>query len=104
MRILVRAVGSQRVEGIPYGNDSRQQRDLFVLEAMRIAPAIKRLMVQLNAGNHFLQLCYRAKNVGAFSRVGLHDFKFFGGQSARLFQNAVLNSDFADIVQLRGDT
>ncbi len=60
-------------------------------------------MVQLNAWNHIFQLSHGAQDVGALAGVGFHDVEFFGGECARLFQDAVFDPDLAHIVQLGGD-
>src|SRR4029077_5851444 len=71
MRLLVRAVGSQRVEGVGHGDDPRQQRDVITFQAMRITAAVERFMVQFDSRDHLFQLRYRTKNVGTLGGVGL---------------------------------
>ena len=101
--MLVRTIGGQRVKRIGHRNHPRQQRNLISLEAVRIAAAIESLVMKLNARKHFRQLSYRAQNVGALGGVSLHDFKFFRGKRARLFENAVFDADLAHVVELRGN-
>jgi len=61
------------------------------------------LVVEFDAGQHLLQLGNGAHDVRAFHGVLLHQLEFLSGEGARLFQDAVVHADFADIVQERGD-
>ena len=60
-------------------------------------------VVQLDARKHFLKLRNRAHDVRAFHGVLLHQAEFLGRQRAGLFQHAVLDADFSDVVQQRRD-
>ncbi len=79
------------------------QGDLVALEAVGIAVAIHVLVVQLDAGQHVLQLRDRAHDVGALGRMLLHDLEFFGRERAGLLEDAVVHADLADVVQQGGD-
>src|SRR5579863_4078798 len=70
---------------------------------MRVTAAVERFMMQLDAGNHVLQLRHRTQNIGALGGVRFHDVEFFRSKCARLLENAVFDSNFANIVQLGGD-
>ena len=70
---------------------------------MRIAASIQGFVVQFDTRDHLFQLRHRPQNICALGGVRLHDLEFFRGQSAWLFENAVLNSYFADVMQLGGD-
>src|SRR2546421_7037815 len=65
--------------------------------------AIEWLVVKFDAGNHVFQLSHGPENVGAFGGMRLHDVEFFRRERTRLFQDAILDSDFANVVQLSGD-
>jgi len=43
--VLVGAIGSQCIERIRYGDDSRQQRNVIALQSVRIAASVQRLVV-----------------------------------------------------------
>src|SRR6266850_2281104 len=100
---LIRTVRSHGIKGIGHHDDAWHQRHLLTLETVGIPAAVKRLVVQLNAGDHLAQLLYRTQDAGALAGVGLHDFELIGRERARFFEDAVLNSDLAHIVELRGD-
>ena len=51
-RFLIRPIRRQRVECIGDRDDARQQRNVVSLQAVRIAPAIERFVMQLNSRNH----------------------------------------------------
>src|SRR5713226_8195600 len=102
-RRLVGTVGGHGVEGVRDSNDARHQRNIGRFLAVRIAAAVHVLVVQLDAGNHFLELRDRAHDVGAFDGVLLHQVELFRSQGAGLFEDAVVHADFTDIVQERGD-
>ena len=72
----------------------------IVLETVRIAAAIERLVVQFDAGKHLFELRDRAQDVGTLGGVGLHDLEFFRGKRARLFENAVFDADLAHVMQV----
>src|SRR5437899_2854619 len=101
MRLLIRTVRCERVEGVSNCNNSRQQRNLVAFEAMRIAAAVQRLVMKLDSWNHLFELRDRAQNVGAFRGMRLHGGEFFFGQGSGLFQYPVLNSNLANVMQLR---
>ena len=103
MRVLVRTVGGQRVESVGDRDDARQKGNFVSLQTMRITAAVERFVMQLDAGNHVLQLRHRTQDVGALGGVRLHDVEFFRGECARLLEDAVFDANFADIVQLGGD-
>src|ERR1700674_973745 len=103
MGLLVWAICCQRVERICHGYDARQQGDLIALERARIAPAVERFMMQLDARNHVLELGHWTKNIGALCGMSFHDIEFFRGKRPRLLENPVFDANFTDIVELRGD-
>src|SRR5579863_205698 len=70
---------------------------------MRVTAAVERFMVEFDSWNHFFQLRHRSQDVCALSGMGFHDFEFFRSECARLLQDAILDANFADIVQLGGD-
>ena len=70
-------------------------------ESVGIAPAVHVFMVQFDTGQHFFQLGNRAHDVGAFHSVLLHELEFFGSQSAGLLQDAIIDTNFSDVVQQR---
>src|SRR5579859_3011571 len=102
-RCLIRAIGGHGVESVGDGDDAGHHRNLRRGEAVGIAAAVHVFVVQLDAGQHFLQLGNGAHDVGAFDGVLLHQFEFFRSQSAGFFENAIVDADFSDIVQERGD-
>src|SRR5580692_9581024 len=103
MGVLVRTIGGECIEGVGDRDDTRQKRNFVSLQAMRVTASVERFVMQLDSRNHVLQLRYRTQNIGALGGVRFHDVEFFRGECARLLEDAVFDSNFADIVQLGGD-
>src|SRR6185437_7495454 len=103
VRRLVGAVGSNGIKGIGHGDNARQEGDFIAFQAVRITAAVERFVVQFDAGDHFRQLFHRTQDVGALGGVCLHDLVLFRSKGARLLEHAILDADFAYVVQLGGD-
>ncbi len=109
-RIFVDALGGEGVVDIGEGDDSRFERDLLAGDAVGIAAAVPSLvMSERDSGGHFdhgvvaeLALdgdeCFAA-DLGVF----LHDSALFRIELSGLEENAVGDSDLADVVQGCGD-
>ena len=102
MSMLVRTIGGEGIESIGDGNHARQKRNLVSCEAVGVAAAIERFVMQFDAGEHLSQLSDRAQNVCALGGVRFHHFEFFGGKSSRFLEDAVFDADLAYVVKLRG--
>src|SRR5450755_4140979 len=98
--LLIRAVCGKRIEGISHSNYAGQEWNIIPFQRPGITPAVERFMVKLNARNHVLQLGDRTKNVCALGGVSLHDVEFFRGKRAWLLEDAILDSNLANIMQL----
>src|ERR1700676_391359 len=104
MRVLVRTVRGERIEGVGDRDDAREKRNLVSLQTMRITTPVERFVMQLDSWNHVFQLRHRTQDGGALGGMRLHNLELFRSKCTRLLQNAVFNSNFADVVQLSRDT
>ena len=59
---------------------------------------------KFDTGQHVAQLRNWPEDIRAFGGVGLHDLEFFRSQSARFFQNPIFDADFANVMQLGGNS
>src|SRR5579872_1925683 len=100
VRLLIWAVGGERVESVGDSDDAGQHGNLISLEAVRISAAVEGFVVQLDAGEHFGKLGDGTQNVGTLRRVRLHHFEFFFGERSWFFQDVIFDADFAHVVEL----
>ncbi len=59
--------------------------------------------MQLDSGQHVLELRDRAHDVRALGGMLFHDDKFFGRERPRLLEHAVVDADLAHVVEQGSD-
>src|SRR5208283_5366978 len=102
-RVLIRAIGGHGGEYIGQCDDAGHERNLWPGKAVGIAAAVHVLVVELDAGEHVLELRHWAHDVGALGGVRFHDIELFGRKRAGLLQDAVVHANLADVMKEGGD-
>jgi hypothetical protein len=100
------AVGPIGGNGIVYvgdGKDPGQHGDRFAGQAVRIAVAVKTLVVAADDVLFPVPQAQALHDIGADHRVLFDQAEFFIGQAAGLEQNVIPDTDLPDVVELAGD-
>ncbi len=107
--VFVHAFRGERVVDVRQGHDPPAQRNLVPHEPLRISAAVVPLVVRerdiVGHAEEFrvgLIAGRRGQRVRTDADVRLHDLEFLVGERAPLEEHAVLDADFADVVQRAG--
>src|SRR6266851_9546061 len=92
------AVVGERVERVADGDDPGQQRDARAAQAVGVAVAVERLVVVADDRQQVRARSQRADDVLADLRMGTHEHQLTRVKRARLQQDAVRDSDLADVM------
>ena len=84
-------------------DDAREYGDLVRVQAVRIALAVRTLVVQLDDRQVRREERHGAEDPRAGDRVLLDLLELFVGQRPGLAQHVVADSDLADVVQQRAE-
>ena len=101
-RLLVGALGRDRVVGIGNRDNPRAIGNLFAAQAIGIPGAVVKLVVMAHHQPNQVHRFERLQNLRAQQRVGLHRFPFFGIERAGLVQDNFRDSHFTDVVEQAG--
>ena len=98
-RFAVGAVGGERVVGVAGGHDAHRKRDGVAGKPVRIAAAVRPLVVVADEVEDRLKRLQPAADLLAGIGMPADLLHLFGVQAARLVQDRVRRADLADIVQ-----
>ena len=97
-RSLIRPLGCHCVKCIGDGNDARLHRKFIALQTLRITLAVNHFVVHVHARQKISHRGNLGHDLESFLRMRLHDLELFIGQRRGFLQNAIVDSDLADIV------
>ena len=100
-RLVVRTIGRQRVVVVDDREDSRAERNLFALQALRIALAVPAFVVAEDQRRHRIRERHGADDLGADLRMHADLLELFLRQRAGLRQDVLRHRELADVVQQR---
>ena len=100
-RLVIGALGGQRVEVVHDGEDSRAGGNFFALHARRIAFAVPPFVVAQNERRHRVRERHTRNNLRADLRMDPDLLEFLLRQRAGLRENVLGHRQLADVVQER---
>ena len=100
-RAPVLPIGRQRVQTIHHCQNPRADRNIFTLNAGRIAFAVPAFVMRPHDRYDGIRKLHLLQNLRAHGRMDLHLLELFGRQLTRLRDNVLRHRQLADVVEQR---
>ena len=101
--MLVVPLGSHRVKGVGYRDDSRLHGNLIARQTLRITSAVDHFVMHVHAGEKVAHRRNLRHDLVALLRMRLHDLKLFVRKRRRFLQDPVIDTNLAHIMKQGAD-